>query len=216
MSKIMIAPSILSADFGQLNSEIKSIEEYVDYIHVDVMDGHFVPNLTIGPVVVQSIKSKKPLDVHLMISEPEKYIDAFVKAGASNITIHAEVKESTLKLIKHIKKHGIMAGISINPDTAIDPILPYLKDIDIVLIMSVFPGFGGQEFMPEILEKIRMIANAKKINRAKKLIIEVDGGINDKIAPAVIEAGANLLVSGSYIFGAKDRIAAIHTLKGVM
>ncbi len=209
----MIAPSILSADFGKLNEEIRSVEPFCDLIHVDVMDGHFVPNITIGPCVVRSIKSTRPLDVHLMISEPEKYIEAFAKAGAEYITVHAEVKHPVLKLIKEIKKYGKKTGVSLNPDTDIDSIIPYLRDLDLILVMSVFPGFGGQKFMPEVLEKIMMLVKAREVHRAKNLLIEVDGGINDKTAKLAWDAGADILVAGSYIFKSGSRKEAISSLK---
>ncbi|MFH0875649.1 MAG: ribulose-phosphate 3-epimerase [archaeon] len=212
---VKIAPSILSADFSKLGEEIKSIEAYSDFLHIDVMDGHFVPNLTIGPCVIASIRktTKLEFDVHLMISEPSRYAEEFAKAGADIITFHAEAEKEPLKLIKQIKKLGKKCGISINPDTDIDIILPFIKDIDLVLFMSVYPGFGGQSFIPQVLEKVKLLDNARKLNRAKKLLFEIDGGINEKTAKLAVNAGIDILVAGSYIFKAVDRKKAIESLK---
>jgi len=202
MKKIQISPSILSADFSQLGNEIKRLEEGgADMIHVDVMDGHFVPNLTIGPPVIKALKKHSSMlfDVHLMISPVHKYIEAYSDAGADIITIHPEatdnLKESILK-IKELKKK---VGVSLNPETKIDVILDHLEQIDLVLIMSVNPGFGGQKFMPEVLNKIKEL---KKIKQENKLSfdIEIDGGINFENSKIAIEAGANILVSGTTIF----------------
>ena len=202
MKKIQISPSILSADFSQLGNEIKRLEEGgADMIHVDVMDGHFVPNLTIGPPVIKALKKHSSMlfDVHLMISPVHKYIEAYSDAGADIITIHPEatdnLKESILK-IKELKKK---VGVSLNPETKIDVILDHLEQIDLVLIMSVNPGFGGQKFMPEVLNKIKEL---KKIQQEKKLSfdIEIDGGINFENSKIAIEAGANILVSGTTVF----------------
>jgi len=202
MKKIQISPSILSADFSQLGNEIKKLEEGgADMIHVDVMDGHFVPNLTIGPPVIKALKKHSSMifDVHLMISPVHKYIEAYSDAGADIITIHPEatdnLKESILK-IKELKKK---VGVSLNPETKINVILDHLEQIDLVLVMSVNPGFGGQKFMPEVLNKIKEL---KKIQQEKNLIfdIEIDGGINFENSKIAIEAGANILVSGTTIF----------------
>ena len=202
MKKIQISPSILSADFSQLGNEIKRLEEGgADMIHVDVMDGHFVPNLTIGPPVIKALKKHSSMlfDVHLMISPVHKYIEAYSDAGADIITIHPEatdnLKESILK-IKELKKR---VGVSLNPKTSIDVILDHLEQIDLVLVMSVNPGFGGQKFMPEVLDKIKEL---KKIQQEKKLSfdIEIDGGINFENSKIAIEAGANILVSGTTVF----------------
>ena len=202
MKKIQISPSILSADFSQLGYEIKRLEEGgADMIHVDVMDGHFVPNLTIGPPVIKALKKNSSMlfDVHLMISPVHKYIEAYSDAGADIITIHPEatdnLKESILK-IKELKKK---VGVSLNPETSIDVILDNLNQIDLVLVMSVNPGFGGQKFMPEVLNKIKEL---KKIQQEKKLSfdIEIDGGINFENSKIAIEAGANILVSGTTVF----------------
>ena len=202
MKKIKISPSILSADFSQLGTEIKKLEEGgADMIHVDVMDGHFVPNLTIGPPVIESLRKHTKLffDVHLMISPVHKYIKNYADAGADIITIHPEATENLENSINHIKELNKKVGVSLNPDTKISIISELLEKIDLVLIMSVFPGFGGQKFMPEVVEKIK---NLKKIQKEKKLSfdIEVDGGINFSNSKIVIEAGANILVSGTTIF----------------
>ena len=202
MKKIQISPSILSADFGQLGNEIKRLEESgADMIHVDVMDGHFVPNLTIGPPVIKALKKQSSIlfDVHLMISPVHKYIEAYSDAGADIITIHPEATDDLESSILKIKKLKKKVGISLNPETKIDVILKFLSQIDLVLIMSVNPGFGGQKFMPEVLVKIKEL---KKIQKEKSLNfdIEIDGGINFDNAKEAIEAGANILVSGTTIF----------------
>ena len=202
MSSIKIAPSILSADFGQLGSEIKRLEEAgADMIHIDVMDGHFVPNLTVGPVVINTLRkyTKLPFDVHLMISPVHKYIKDYAEAGANIITIHPEATDNLQESIKHIKNFGKKVGVSLNPNTQIDIIEKLLVEINLVLIMSVHPGFAGQKFIPNVLNKIKEL---KKIKDKKNLNfdIEVDGGINFDNSKLVIEAGANILVSGTTIF----------------
>ena len=202
MSSIKIAPSILSADFGQLGSEIKRLEEAgADMIHVDVMDGHFVPNLTVGPPVINALRkyTKLPFDVHLMISPVHKYIKDYAEAGANIITIHPEATDNLQESIKHIKNFGKKVGVSLNPNTQIDIIEKLLVEINLVLIMSVHPGFAGQKFIPNVLDKIKEL---KKIKDKKNLNfdIEVDGGINFDNSKLVIEAGANILVSGTTIF----------------
>ena len=202
MKKIQISPSILSADFSQLGNEIKRLEEGgADMIHVDVMDGHFVPNLTIGPPVIKALRNHCSLkfDVHLMISPVHKYIDAYADAGADIITIHPEATEDLEKSILRIKELKKKVGVSLNPETKIDLILNHLDKIDLVLIMSVNPGFGGQKFMPEVLSKIKEL---KKIQLEKNIDfdIEIDGGINFENYKLAIEAGANILVSGTTIF----------------
>ena len=202
MKKIQISPSILSADFSQLGNEIKRLEEGgADMIHVDVMDGHFVPNLTIGPPVIKALRNHCSLkfDVHLMISPVHKYIDAYADAGADIITIHPEATEDLEKSILRIKELKKKVGLSLNPETKIDLILDHLDKIDLVLIMSVNPGFGGQEFMPSVLSKIKEL---KKIQSEKNIDfdIEIDGGINFENYKLAIEAGANILVSGTTIF----------------
>ena len=206
MKKIQISPSILSADFSQLGSEIKRLEEGgADMIHVDVMDGHFVPNLTIGPPVIKALKKKCSLkfDVHLMISPVHKYIEAYADAGADIITIHPEATNNLKASILKIKELNKKVGVSLNPESKIDLILNLLDHIDLVLIMSVNPGFGGQKFMPKVLNKIK---DLKKIQIEKNIDfdIEIDGGINFDNCKIAIEAGANILVSGTTIFESND------------
>ena len=202
MKKIQISPSILSADFSQLGNEIKRLEEGgADLIHVDVMDGHFVPNLTIGPPVIKALRKNCSLkfDVHLMISPVHKYIEAYADAGADIITIHPEATENLKESILKIKNLNKKVGVSLNPESKIDLIQDLLSEIDLVLIMSVNPGFGGQKFMPEVLEKIKQL---KKIQNENNLDfdIEIDGGINFDNCQLAIDAGANILVSGTTIF----------------
>ena len=202
MKKIQISPSILSADFSQLGNEIKKLEEGgADMIHVDVMDGHFVPNLTIGPPVIKSLKKHSSLifDVHLMISPVHKYIDDYANAGADIITIHPEATDNLAESILKIKKLSKKVGLSLNPETKIDVILKFLDQIDLVLIMSVNPGFGGQKFMPEVLTKVKDLTSIKE-DKGMKFDIEIDGGINFENSKAAIKAGANILVSGTTIF----------------
>ncbi len=202
MKNIQISPSILSADFSQLGIEIKRLEEGgADMVHVDVMDGHFVPNLTIGPPVIKSLRKHSSLkfDVHLMISPVDKYIEAYSDAGADIITIHPEATSNLSKSISKIKELKKKVGVSLNPETKTDIIKKNLKDIDLVLIMSVHPGFGGQEFMPEVLDKVRELKTVQK-DQNLSFDIEIDGGINFENSKSAIEAGANILVSGTTIF----------------
>ena len=202
MKKIKISPSILSADFSQLGNEIKRLEEGgADMIHVDVMDGHFVPNLTIGPPVIKSLRkyTKLPFDVHLMIKPVHKYINDYAEAGADIITIHPEATDSLEDSIKNIKKLGKKVGVSLNPKTKIDSVRNFLQEINLILIMSVYPGFGGQKFIPEVLDKIKELKNIK-LKENFKFDIEVDGGIDFNNSKLVVEAGADILVSGTTIF----------------
>ena len=202
MKKIQISPSILSADFSQLGKEIKKLEDGgADLIHVDVMDGHFVPNLTIGPPVIKALRNytKLPFDVHLMISPVHKYIKNFAEAGSDIITIHPEATENLNESISLIKRLNKKVGISLNPNTKISVIESELKNIDLVLVMSVFPGFGGQKFIPETIKKIKDLKEIKDKNNYN-FDIEVDGGINFLNSKDVINAGANILVSGTTIF----------------
>ena len=206
MKNIQISPSILSADFSQLGTEIKRLEEGgADMIHVDVMDGHFVPNLTIGPPVIKALRNHCSLkfDVHLMISPVHKYIKAYADAGADIITIHPEATQNLGESIKTIKDLKKMVGVSLNPESKIELVTEFLDQIDLVLIMSVNPGFGGQKFMPEVLDKIKQL---KKIQEEKKLNfdIEIDGGIDFENCRIAIDAGANILVSGTTVFKSND------------
>jgi len=202
MKKIQISPSILSADFSQLGNEIKRLEQGgADMIHVDVMDGHFVPNLTIGPPVIKTLRKDTniPFDVHLMISPVHKYIKDYADAGADIITIHPETTTNILESINHIKELKKKVGLSLNPDKELKIISNHLDKIDLVLIMSVFPGFGGQKFIPEVVEKIKELNKIKK-EKNLNFDIEVDGGINFSNSKQLIEAGANIIVSGTTIF----------------
>jgi ribulose-phosphate 3-epimerase len=219
MNKIKISPSILSADFSQLSSEIKRLEEGgADLIHVDVMDGHFVPNLTIGPPVIKALRkySTLPFDVHLMISPVHKYIKDYAEAGADIITIHPETTDNLDSSVNLIKKLNKKIGLSLNPDTQIDVIKKFLPSIDLVLIMSVYPGFGGQKFIPEVIDKIKELKNIKEKQNIK-FDIEVDGGIDFDNAKLVVKAGANILVSGTTIFKNNngDIKKNIETLKSI-
>jgi len=216
--KIKVAPSILSADFSRLGEEIRSVEAAgADIIHIDVMDGHFVPNITIGPLIVEAARktTKLPLDVHLMITNPELYIADFAKAGADYITVHTETAFHLNRLVQSIKEHkGVKAAVALNPATPLTSLDYVLADVDMVLIMSVNPGFGGQAFIPSALEKITKLR--KRIEElGLKTEIEVDGGVKPSNAAEVIKAGADILVAGSAVFGAKDYAAAIRGIRGV-
>ena len=206
MKKIQISPSILSADFSQLGNEIKKLEQGgADLIHVDVMDGHFVPNLTIGPPVIKNLRkyTKLPFDVHLMISPVHEYIENYANAGADIITIHPEATESLKESISLIKKFSKKVGVSLNPKTEIKTLIDEIDNIDLVLVMSVNPGFGGQKFMPEVLDKIKELKKIKDKNQYH-FDIEVDGGINFSNSKIVLEAGADILVSGTTVFEEND------------
>ena len=212
---IKIAPSILSADFSRLGEELKAVEEAgADLIHVDVMDGHFVPNITIGPMVVEAVRksTKLPLDVHLMIEDPDFYIPYFIKAGADIITVHAEVCKHLQRTIRAIKEQKKTAGVVLNPATSLNAIDNILDEVDLVLLMSVNPGFGGQEFIPSTVKKVEKLK--RMINDAKlKVDIEIDGGIKPENAVDVIKAGANILVAGSSVFKSKDYKKMINLLR---
>jgi ribulose-phosphate 3-epimerase len=212
---ILVAPSILSADFSKLCEEIKAIEEAgADWIHIDVMDGHFVPNITIGPVVVSKIRKISDIffDVHLMIENPGRYIEQFAKAGADLITVHAEACTDLKPIIKKVKECGCKVGISVNPKTSIDTIKNIIGDVDLVLVMSVHPGFGGQSFIREVLPKIKHARNL--IDKTKRdTYLEVDGGINKENAKLVKQYGADVLVAGNFIFTSNDYKKAIQSLK---
>lgn len=214
MSGIIVSPSILSADFANLERDIKAVGNAgADWIHVDVMDGHFVPNITIGVPVVKSIRkiTKLPLDVHLMIENPEKYVEPFVKAGADIITFHYEAAgEKSREILKMIKSFGVRAGISIKPKTSPDEIFNLLTTADMVLVMTVEPGFGGQSFMADCAEKIPFLKN----NSPQNMIIQVDGGINAETAKVCTRLGANSLVAGSYVYKSDDIKTAIDSLRG--
>ncbi|MFH5881910.1 MAG: ribulose-phosphate 3-epimerase [Candidatus Izemoplasmataceae bacterium] len=208
-----IAPSILSADFSILKEEIQTVET-AEWIHIDVMDGHFVPNITIGPLVVDGLRkhTNQVFDTHLMIDDPEFYLDSFIDAGSDQITFHVETVKDPLEIINKIKSKGAKAGISLKPKTPIEAIKPYLKALDLVLVMSVEPGFGGQAFMMESLEKMQFLHDYKK-EHGIEFDIVVDGGINVETAELCKKHGATVLVAGSYIFKQKDRKSAIESLR---
>ena len=212
----LIAASLLSADFAELKNEIRSVEQGgADWLHLDVMDGHFVPNITFGPFIVEAIKkvSRLPLDAHLMITDPLKYAPGFAKAGADYITIHAEVAEDLVSAIAQLKKLKVKAGLSVNPETPLDKVLPVIGEIDLFLVMSVHPGFGGQKFMPEVLDKVRIIKKLKDQGKTKTLI-SIDGGVNPETARQCRSAGVEVLVAGAAIFGSPDRAAQIKAIRG--
>ncbi|MGD9201719.1 MAG: ribulose-phosphate 3-epimerase [Chitinispirillia bacterium] len=218
ISNIYVAPSILSADFRILEKEVKIAEKVgADLIHCDIMDGSFVPNISFGPVIVNAVKKSVsiPLDVHLMIVNPEKYIKNFIEAGADIITVHAEACRNLQSVIRIIKNSGSKVGVTVNPDKPIDLFIPYLSQIDLVLIMTVFAGFGGQKFLPEVLPKIKAVYNeARRINH--KVDIEVDGGIDSETARICGENGANVFVAGSYVFNSSDYAKAIKDIRNAV
>ncbi|UTR10924.1 ribulose-phosphate 3-epimerase [Evansella sp. LMS18] len=215
---VKIAPSILSADFARLGEEVSDVEKGgADYIHVDVMDGHFVPNITIGPLIVDAIRpvTKLPLDVHLMIENPDHFIPQFAKSGADIISVHAEACTHLHRTIHLIKENGAKAGVVLNPATSVEAIKHIIGDVDLVLLMTVNPGFGGQSFIPSVLPKIAHVREL--VNRTgKEIEIEVDGGVNPDTARQCIEAGANVLVAGSAIYKSRNREQAISAIRGTI
>ena len=217
MQLLKISPSILASDFGRLSDEARRAEDSgADLLHLDVMDGHFVPNLTFGPQVVAAVKKavKIPLDVHLMISRPDLYAEAFINAGADYLTVHAEAEHNLSQTMKLIRSKGIKTGPALNPDKPLDLIRNVLEESDIVLIMSVFPGFGGQSFMPEVLTKIQELSLLKK-QKGYHYEIEIDGGINAQTVVLAKKAGVEIAVAGTALFGAKDMRSAIQQMKDI-
>ncbi|WP_252313836.1 ribulose-phosphate 3-epimerase [Sinobaca sp. H24] len=211
-----IAPSILAADFARLKEEIEEVDKGgAEYIHIDVMDGHFVPNITIGPLIVEAVRphTDKVLDVHLMIAQPDQYIEAFASAGADIISVHVEACAHLHRTIELIKKSGKKAGVVLNPATPVQSILPILKEVDLVLFMTVNPGFGGQAFIPEVMDKVKELRSIID-EKQYKAEIEIDGGVNEKTAKLCVEAGADVLVAGSAIYSQKDRAGAIAAIRG--
>lgn len=217
MPDLLIAPSILSADFARLGEEIRDVERGgADWIHVDVMDGHFVPNITLGPPIVAAIRpyTKLPLDVHLMISRPDDYIRAFAEAGADLISVHAEACVHLHRTVQAIRKEGVKAGVVLNPATPLAALEHILEDVDLVLLMTVNPGFGGQKFIASMVPKIAALRRMLDERGLDRVHIEVDGGINEETAPLVKQAGANVLVAGNAVFAESDRGKAIARIRG--
>jgi len=218
LNKIIVAPSILAADFSRLVDEIQRVEQAgADWIHCDIMDGHFVDNISFGPAIVDLVRknTKLPLDVHLMIEHADRYVARFIKAGANSITVHVEreAKHDAGKTLSAIRDAGCRPGLSLNPATLFESVEPFLEKIDILLVMTVHPGFGGQSFRPEMMDKVKRAAEWNK-SRERKIDIEVDGGINPETARLSIQSGANALVAGTSIFHAKDYREAIRELRG--
>jgi ribulose-phosphate 3-epimerase len=214
---IKIAPSLLSADFARLADEIASVEKGADLLHLDVMDGHFVPNITMGPLVVKACRaySRLPFDCHLMIEEPQRYIDRFLVAGADMISVHCEAEPNLQRALQMIRDGGAKAGIAINPATPAESLTTAIEFCDFVLVMTVNPGFGGQRFIEPVVPKIRHIAQLVR-ERGVLVEIEVDGGIDARTAPAVVSAGARILVAGSAVFGQPDRAAAMESIRAAV
>ena len=210
----LVAPSILSADFGCLAEECRSvIEGGADLLHVDVMDGHFVPNLSMGPAVCQSVRAHfpdVPIDVHLMVEDPDAFLEPFAKAGADHLTVHVEVTSDPAATAQRIRDLGCSPGLALNPETPIETLLPHIEAFDLALVMSVHPGYSGQTFIPEVLEKVRVL----RARHGDALRIEADGGVSPKTAPACREAGYDVLVSASSVFGSSDRASDIAAIRG--